>query len=248
MKGFYEQDREEKGLAINRNGDHSFEPHYHANLELLLVGRGGYLVNVNENSYEIEDGELVVVDSYDIHSYRKNDNCEKPNTCVVVIPYEYLGKFNERKQGARIENSVLKNPQLCEKLLQIIDGFLLKEQDENVLESGIDLALSLLCKELRFTEDKTSGEVDLVRKILSYIHENYQENITRMSIARTLGYTETHISKVFHRFVKKGISAYINELRLNYIEKKKGEKTLNDLIFEAGFNSERTYYRYRKGR
>lgn len=47
-----------------------------------------------------------------------------------------------------------------------------------------------------------------------------------------------------------GISKYVNNLRLEYVEmnKKLSDKTLNELIFEAGFNSERTYFRAKKNK
>jgi hypothetical protein len=36
----------------------------------------------------------------------------------------------------------------------------------------------------------------------------------------------------------------LNDLRVDYVEKNKNQnKTLTELIFEAGFNSQRTYYR-----
>ena len=155
MEGFYEQDREENGLAINRNGDHTFVPHYHANLEILLVKKGRYRVNVNENTYEVKDGCLLVVDSYDIHAYKKNLDGETFDTCVLVIPYEYLRKFNIWKRGKRIENPFLSNSELCGKLLQLIDGYLIGERNEKILEAGIDLFLSILCNQLHFVEEKS---------------------------------------------------------------------------------------------
>ena len=249
MEGFYEQDREENGLAINRNGDHTFVPHYHANLEILLVKKGRYRVNVNENTYEVKDGCLLVVDSYDIHAYKKNLDGETFDTCVLVIPYEYLRKFNIWKRGKRIENPFLSNSELCGKLLQLIDGYLIGERNEKILEAGIDLFLSILCNQLHFVKEKSSGEVGLMRKILAYTHENFQQPLMRKRLSQTFGYTETHISKVFHRYMKTGISKYVNKLRLSYIDdlRRSGdERPLTELVYEAGFNSQRTYYRCRQ--
>jgi methylphosphotriester-DNA--protein-cysteine methyltransferase len=51
---------------------------------------------------------------------------------------------------------------------------------------------------------------------------------------------------VFHRYLRTGISAYANALRLDYVEQKlalKGKEKLIEIIYEAGFNCPQTYYR-----
>ncbi|MBQ8308818.1 MAG: helix-turn-helix transcriptional regulator [Clostridia bacterium] len=85
-----------------------------------------------------------------------------------------------------------------------------------------------------------------IRSILAYIQQNYRAEISRKSIARALGYTEAHISRVFHRYLGVGLAEYINGLRLAYVKKLRANgdtRTTIELIYEAGFNSQQTYYR-----
>lgn len=112
-----------------------------------------------------------------------------------------------------------------------------------------ELFLALLSEGATFVERKERGDEALVRKILLYIQAHYRDEVSRGVLAKALGYTEAHISRVFHRYISKGIAEYINELRLEYIRqrRKAGDKrTELALLYEAGFNSQQTYYRAKK--
>jgi AraC-like DNA-binding protein len=107
----------------------------------------------------------------------------------------------------------------------------------------------LVLEKIPFTAEKSRDEVALVRKMLLYMQQHFTENLSRAVLARALGYAEAHLSRVFHRYVQTGISEYINGLRLGYIDGKIADGydgTMTELIYEAGFNSQQTYYRVRK--
>ena len=133
--------------------------------------------------------------------------------------------------------------------MRLADELLSKEANAVVREAAIGLFLAMLGERLSFTESVTGDERVLVRKILGYIQENYRGEATRASIARALGYTEAHISRVFHRYIRTGISEYVTGLRIKYIERLRAEgddRTTIELIYESGFKSQQTYYRVRK--
>ena len=113
-------------------------------------------------------------------------------------------------------------------------------------DAGAQLLLARLLEHLTFSPARGGGERLLLREILSYLQEHFKEPLTRTNVARALGYTESHISRVFHSYVGKGLSQYVNELRLQYIERRRRHgdtRPLTELIFEAGFGSQQTYYR-----
>ncbi len=108
------------------------------------------------------------------------------------------------------------------------------------------LILALLYDRLTFSDARERGEVSLVRNILTYIQLHYREDVTRYTISRALGYIPEHISRVFNKYVKSGLNRYINALRISYINERLAHgdaQSLRSLIYEAGFNSEQTYYR-----
>lgn len=250
MEAFYEKNREEENeLSVQRNRQHVFPAHFHLNLEVLLLRKGRYTICVGERRQEVSAGSVVVIDSYQIHAYEKCVLEEERDSCVVIFPYRYLRKFNEWRKNLSIAEPFLCDGALCDELLHIADVYL--TGGEETKEAAADLFLARLYERLQFAEGKTRDEGALVRQILSFIQENFQDDVSRKTLARTLGYTEAHVSRVFHRYIGKSISEYVNGLRLAYVERLRAagdKRTSLDLLYEAGFKSEQTYYRVKKNK
>lgn len=245
MEAFYEKTREEKDeLNVQRNPQPIFPAHFHLNLEVLLLRKGDYTVRIGDRWQKIGAGSVVVIDSYEIHGYENCVSQEERDCCVVIFPYRYLRKFNEWRKNFTIAEPIIFDAALCDELLRIADTYL--TGGEEIKEAAADLILARLYERLRFSENKARGESALVRQILSFIQENFQNDVSRKAIARELGYTEAHISRVFHRCIGKSISEYVNGLRLAYVERLRAggvKRTTLDLLYEAGFKSQQTFYR-----
>ena len=245
MEAFYEKMREESDeLNVQRNPNPIFPAHFHLNLEVLLLRKGGYTVRVGDRRQEVGSGSVVVIDSYEIHGYEDSVLKEARDSCVVIFPYRYLQKFNEWRKNFKIAEPIICDEALCEELMQIADTYL--TGSEQIKGAAADLFLARLYERLRFSENKARDESSLVRQILSFIQENFQNDVSRKAIARELGYTEAHISRVFHRCIGKSISEYVNGLRLAYVERLRAsgvKRTTLDLLYEAGFKSQQTFYR-----
>ncbi|MBR2930077.1 MAG: helix-turn-helix transcriptional regulator [Clostridia bacterium] len=248
MLFFYEKHREdENALHITRSRPHEYPAHFHQNLELFILRQGHYSLTVGGVRHELGDGSIALMDSYEVHEYGKGEG----DDCVVIIPYSYLARFNKDRGVLLPERSVITDGEMCERLLSIIDGFIIKGASDYTTDAAVELMLSLVKERFEFTSCRQRSETALIKEILSYIQDNYRHAISRRSIAAHLGYTEEHISRVFHRFIGSGIQQYVNTLRYNYIEKCKRDgdtRSASELIFDAGFGSEQTYYRYKRSR
>lgn len=244
MKVYFEKSRDDsRQIYVSRNEKYVFPAHFHGNLEVCIVGRGEQDVVVNDTSYHLTDGSIAVMDSFDVHRYGDGDGEDR---CVVIVPYAALTKCNARRKGLRIQCPVIRDEDACVQLLKIVDEYLLPPTSAAVREAATELFLATLFENLHFEPQPVRDEGTLVRKMLAFVQERFREDITRGDIARETGYSEGHISRVFRRYLGKSISCYINELRLEYIERERANddgRTLTALIYDAGFQSQRTYYR-----
>lgn len=248
MKAYYEKFQEEsQNIRVYRNVSHVYAPHFHNNMEIFIVDRGHYTVTRNDTDYDVTDGAICVFDSYDIHSYNVKLS-EGENDCVLIIPTRYLSPVKNVK-GKCIKNPVIYDKTLCEKLLNIVDEYLNDKGSSLVNVAGVNLLLTLISEKLEYEDEKSKNEDVTIRKILTYIYENFTADIPLTTIAKELGYTPEHLSRVFHKYIEMSVPNYINNLRVEQVEKLKKtrpDKSLNDCIFEAGFNSIQTYYRHKK--
>ena len=247
MKSYYEKKREDKHkIGVQHAKTKGFPLHFHNNMEVFLVQSGSVRLTLGENKYLLQRGDIAIADSYEIHGY-EYDSSEQTNL-IVILPFRYLQTFNTQRKNLKIVQPVIHDETLLCELTELAERYL-SHEDERVAAAATDLFLTLLTKRLTFTTNKTKEDQTLVRQILIYLQENFRFDASRRAVARELGYTEAHISRVFHRFVGKSISEYVNAFRLDYIEqlRKNGDnRTSIELIYESGFKSQQTYYRVRK--
>lgn len=249
MNNYYEQSRDQDTrLTVQRNQASGYPMHFHAPMEIFLVREGGYRLTINGESYEMTAGSIALIDSYDIHGYEKTDGGHQ-DECVLIIPYAYLKRFHVPHRNMRIAHPVIQNATLCDMVIRLVDEYLPAGETLFAEEAVVDLILALLSSRFVYTESKVSNEVALMREILTFLHTNFRGDCSRKHIAHVLGYTEAHISRVFHRYLGQGLSEYVNLIRLHHIDRLRregDERTTLDLIYEAGFKSQQTYYRARR--
>ncbi len=249
MNAFYEEQREnDTQLRIIRNGNHSYQPHFHMNVELLVVRKGDYRVRLNGGEHRVKDGCLLLCDSYDIHAYERLSSGEQEDDCILIIPPRYLERFSAYRHGRRLLSPRLCDAALCDTVLRLVDTVLSRTESEYVTASTVDHILSLLLEKGQLTEEGEERDVALIRRILSYINLHYREELSLSSLSAALGYSEAHLSRIFHHFMNTNIKTYINRLRLSYMEARRRadpKADITPLIFEAGFGSIQSYYRNR---
>ena len=251
MIEFYENNRDQtEEVMISRSRNHVFPAHFHLSFEVLLVKKGGYDITLAGKKYSVGPNSVVLIDSYEPHSY---DRCHMPlceiDDCVIDFPYSYMTAFNSMRDNQRIANPIINDAELCSELLEITDKYISAEP--HILMAGVHLFFAKLFDKIEFSEVKKRDEPSLVRRILLCISDGFKGDCSRKKIAAAIGYTEEHVSRVFHRYIGTGISEYVNGVRLAYIDRlrKIGDKRpAIELIYEAGFKSQQTYYRAKKKR
>ena len=248
MNGFYEIKREEnKSVVLIENDDYKgFSNHYHNNLEILLLKKGTGKAVINGIEYEVTEKTIVISDSYDAHAY-KMAGAQKNEAVVLIVPYAYLSKFNKYKKGRKILNPIVKEEVFFDKFVRLLKEIDWNESNAWAVEAGVDFLLSQLVSYLELGALDKMQDHELFRSVLRLLHENFKEDCSLKTVARKLGYTPEHVSRVFHRFTKKSIPQYINELRFQEVERllETRKEKIKDCVFDAGFQSLQSYYRYK---
>lgn len=253
MKSFYDNLRDDKSYAIlAKNRGTTYPSHFHAVFEIFIVKKGHFTCSCNGKVLHVTDNCIALFDHYDIHAFMEEKTPDSFQF-ILTVPPKYLNKFNELRGGRRLANNVIHDEKLCDELIRILDEFMpdtTVRQQTYVTEAVIDLVFALLFNKLEFLDgDFHFNDFDLIKRILSHIENNFREDLSRSSIAKSLGYTESHISRTFHKYIGHSIPHHINLLRIEYIEKqrkKHKEKNITELIMDAGFKSVQSYYRNKK--
>ncbi|MBQ7339296.1 MAG: helix-turn-helix transcriptional regulator [Clostridia bacterium] len=246
MKGYFELQQDyNKKVAISSGPEFFILPHFHQKIEIFMLVEGTYTVTRNGVSYNLNSGDIIIFDCYDIHSYEHKNGDVKG--IAIIIPPKVAPEFFSRKDGKQLASPIISNPELCQKLYDIVVNFVKpKENGANLKASAGALALYLLEPYLTYVDSGTNDETALAKQLLIYVNENFKTDINLKMLAKKFGYSVEHLSRVFNRYVKSSLPNYVNGLRHDYINeelKKNPKQNITTLLFSAGFKSVQTYYR-----
>lgn len=238
----------------------SFMWHWHPEIEITYVQKGTMCYKVNHMVYHLKEGDIVFNNSGALHSgtmENQKDCAYIPVTFDSRLIYGFFqSTVNSKYVDPVIQDSML--PAICidqsepwhkpfrEYLLRIID---LDEKKPDFYELDITICLQsmwrLLLKHITYEPQasrENSLEYDRIKKILSYIEENYQNKITLNDIAGHIHLCESECTRLFKRHMNTTLFAFLQEYRIERsLEFLQDDQPVSAVADKAGF-SDPNYY------
>ena len=238
----------------------SFMWHWHPEIEITYVQKGTMCYKVNHMVYHLKEGDIVFNNSGALHSgtmENQKDCAYIPVTFDSRLIYGFFqSTVNSKYVDPVIQDSML--PAICidqsepwhkpfrEYLLRIID---LDEKKPDFYELDITICLQsmwrLLLEHITYEPQasrENSLEYDRIKKILSYIEENYQNKITLNDIAGHNHLCESECTRLFKRHMNTTLFAFLQEYRIERsLEFLQDDQPVSAVADKAGF-SDPNYY------
>lgn len=238
----------------------SFMWHWHPEIEITYVQKGTMCYKVNHMVYHLKEGDIVFNNSGALHSgtmENQKDCAYIPVTFDSRLIYGFFqSTVNSKYVDPVIQDSML--PAICidqsepwhkpfrEYLLRIID---LDEKKPDFYELDITICLQsmwrLLLEHITYEPQasrENSLEYDRIKKILSYIEENYQNKITLNDIAEHIHLCESECTRLFKRHMNTTLFAFLQEYRIERsLEFLQDDQPVSAVADKAGF-SDPNYY------
>ena len=238
----------------------SFMWHWHPEIEITYVQKGTMCYKVNHMVYHLKEGDIVFNNSGALHSgtmENQKDCAYIPVTFDSRLIYGFFqSTVNSKYVDPVIQDSML--PAICidqsepwhkpfrEYLLRIID---LDEKKPDFYELDITICLQsmwrLLLEHITYEPQasrENSLEYDRIKKILSYIEENYQNKITLNDIAGHIHLCESECTRLFKRHMNTTLFAFLQEYRIERsLEFLQADQPVSAVADKAGF-SDPNYY------
>ncbi|ASS68586.1 MULTISPECIES: AraC family transcriptional regulator [unclassified Paenibacillus] len=244
-----------------------FEAHWHNHMELLYIREGHAVVECNYASYEAGPGDLIAVNSNDIHmGILLSDEIEYD--CLIAD----LGLLQSLSPDAAetkyitpiVQNRILfrnvirGDGQLNDCMEQLQGEFAWRQPGfELSVKSLLYRLLTLLLRgyvEVRLTEPESRARLrnlERFRPIFHHIETHYTEELTVDSLAGLASLSRFHFSRLFRQLTGRTVTDYVNRIRINKSEDllRNTEKTIAEIAMAAGYNDlsyfSRTFRRYR---
>lgn len=242
----YELSRDIKeDIYIERSPYFVALPHFHQQVEILYVFEGSVQVTVNGQKAILHADNLVVSNSYDIHSYLRS-NCE----CLLfIIPQRYLNTFYAYMEEKKFKTNFLTDPVKAKNILHLCEMIEnLKGSANRLTLSGLINALLGIITDALGMEvyTKTHGEYNFIQQILMIAERDYAKNITAEELAVQLGCGKYYFSRLFNKYFHCNFRTYINRLRIRQFilaAESTDKPNISALSYSVGFASPQTFYR-----
>ena len=246
MKNAYYEKRERK-LQVVLSQNMRFPEHLHEDIELLLVRRGQIEVNVMGERRILCAGDCAVIFPEQIHSYHSR---EESTVQLLIFDASLSGVYRNVMQKYRPEDPFLSSQRLDSDVRLAFDRILAawERHEANELEvarAWIQVILALIMPSLSLAERKKEEGADVTCRLVSYITEHYQEQLTLEVLARELHVNKFYLSHIFSDRLKVNFRQYLNQIRLEHalLEMKSTDHSITRIWEEAGFNSQRSFNR-----
>ncbi len=230
-------------------------PHWHDDVEFIVVKAGQGIVNVDTNSYYVEEGDIIVVRPGQIHSIYQEGlhRMEYENIIFKTqLLYSttsdlYTIQFFERYFDLQYElpmhiSSVHENKkELCR---------CIEEIDRYCEETPLNYQMMVKSNLYQFFHLITLGQEDVVvsnnsknlgkiKQVIAYVETHYMEEVTIEVMAKELGFSASHFMKFFKKNMHVTFTEYLNDYRLDKASEllKTSEDTIVAIMEQVGFNN-----------
>jgi AraC-like DNA-binding protein len=209
---------------------------------VLLVKRGSVDGVINGEPITVSAGELVFLDSFDIHTFTFTD-CERYSlvfskdycrmlsgdgltlpTHPALTAEQFATVVARLDEYYRLYGDRIPSPLLVESLATFILG-------------TVELAVGRV--------ERGERKSELMVEVLMYVKNNSEKELTLPQVAEKFGYTPNYFSSLFNRLVGMSFNDY-----LNYIRYTRASEiillqgcSVTDIAMKCGFGSMNTYYR-----
>jgi AraC-like DNA-binding protein len=246
---------------IGNEGSILTTPHWHRELELIYVTKGKINFGLNNQAFELYEGEFVFIDSGSIHYVLAS-----PGSHRLVFQFDYT--FFSSLESEGIDSHYLFSEafplsrqwpeRVSHKAKKFLDNIELEYQQKKdgyryAIKSDILQFLLLLIRKVpkksqsiqRMNQPRTYDILQKLDLIFKYVEKHYQEAIYLEDVASEIAYSVFHFTKFFKKNTGQTFLGFLHNYRID--KAKWLLLNTNDSVYNisdaTGFESTKTFYR-----
>ena len=234
--------------------------HCHPEIEITYVKEGSMHYRINNRSFHLKEGDIIFCNSNALHS-GEMENQEDCSYIPITFDPKLIYGFFQSTICTRYVDPVIQNLAVCavhidysekwhetfrDRMLEVIS---LDKQKPDFYELDISIRMQLLWRLLvehlphqpvSTTSDFT--EYERIRRILSYIEQNYMNQITLDDISEHIHLCESECTRLFKRHMNTTLFSFLQEYRIERsLEYLNTKESISSIAEKTGF-SDSNYY------
>lgn len=227
--------------------------HWHSHLEIICIVDGYMTAYINEISYELRHGDILVVNPKDIHYTNVNVKC-----CyyLLQIPTVHLKRICEDWKLLHFSEYIPEDGAargLHQKLTGIFEELdTLEEKKEKghhllFLQQVYQLLYVLYTEGAEFltvqNKSKTERDLQRIEKSMEYVRRNYTRQLSLAEVSAELSVSPEYFCRLFRRYTGQTFLDYVNQIRLLhfYQELLQTDESVTYLLDKNGITNYKTF-------
>lgn len=225
-----------------------FPEHLHNHVEILTVLSGQIGVRVMEKTGTLKKGDCAFIFPHQIHSYQR---LAESRIRLYIFDSSLAGAYLYSLRKYVPSRPFVPGGELpadaslaLERLYALShEGF--SPADSPLCCAWLQVLFALIWPLLALSERRLSEGMELTCRLVRYIMENFQEQLTLETLAHELHVNKCYLSSVFSNRLHLSFRQYLNRFRVEYAAQlmKETHSPLTEIWAEAGFNSQRSFNR-----
>lgn len=223
-------------------------PHFHKNLELLLVIEGSCRYTIGDETYHLQVGDAIFVLPFQVHHFEVGEGARVRCLTFSELLILTLAKQFEKK---KLSTPVFRPAEGTARYFLDSVNTLFGPRSGN--NRQIPKAKRMKLKGLLYTiggeivEQTVLTDVGgadmVVMDVVDYIADNFKSNISLRDVAEAKGYNYQYLSRIFNQTFGINFKTMLNQYRTNHaLELLRDSKLpLTEIAFESGFQSVRSF-------
>ena len=207
--------------------------HWHDEIEILTVTEGEAQIHIDGRSYFVKQGDMVFIRSNHLHSVTGKQGVRFAFFAVVfsqaflnsyvndIIQQQYIDRVKDEKTvfPEIITQQEEWGREIFGQLSAIREAFGRKKAGyELLIRARLYDIWYFLINHAEAPESEQKGRPDyqaaLIRSVLAYIREHYEERITLSELSGAFHISEGHLCRVFRSITRMSVIEYINYYRV----------------------------------
>lgn len=239
--------------------DHFFvERHWHSYVEILLIQKGSYFVEINLETYVLQEGDICILNSGDLHQITGKSR-ETIHDVVLFDPkmldFSYADEWEEQYIGPYVDGILMLKNIICKAEENSVIWRLAQELAQRTIQKEAHwyVKCKLLILELFYAMTKQqkllpaehvrsaadARKVGRYKTIISYMEKHYSEPISLQQLADTIPCNSQYLCRFFKEIAGITPVQYLIAYRLERACELLNDstKTVMEIALDCGFEN-----------
>lgn len=238
--------------------------HWHDEVQFVYILKGSVHFQIYDEETDLEAGDCMFINRAALHRIMGKEDSHYHS---YIVPVKMLSFYSGSIMEERDVEAIVHRPSLthfairngengCQEILEAVqkmDKLYFQKEIVRCLEYQISIQLAKVWLEVILHLPETSENIptqnhERIRTLISFIHQNYDRDISLKDIAGAASVSQTECQRCFRMYVQCAPYQYLLRYRLDRSAAMLAgsEDTVTEIAMKVGFHSVSAYIRYFK--